>query len=63
MEYLEPEEPGIVVEQVREANVPISNIPVPRSSYGEVCNILSLLCLYTKCCISTALGNQNAKFC
>ncbi|OJA19771.1 hypothetical protein AZE42_03986 [Rhizopogon vesiculosus] len=34
MEYLEPEEPGVVVE-VREANVPIPNIPVPRSSDGE----------------------------
>ncbi|KAJ8595631.1 Leo1-domain-containing protein [Rhizopogon salebrosus TDB-379] len=35
MEYLEPEEPGVVVEQVREANVPIPNIPVPTSSDGE----------------------------
>ena len=39
LEYLEPEEPGVVVEQVREADVLIPNIPVPRSSDGDVCNI------------------------
>jgi hypothetical protein len=47
MEYLEPEEPGVVVEQVREANVPIPNIPVPTSSDGEVCDIVSLFCVCT----------------
>ncbi|KAG1746701.1 Leo1-like protein-domain-containing protein [Suillus paluster] len=35
LEYLEPEEPGIVVEQVREADVRIPNIPVPKSSDGD----------------------------
>jgi RNA polymerase-associated protein LEO1 len=44
MEYLEPEEPGVVLDQVREANVLIPNIPVPTSSDGEVCNIVSLFC-------------------
>ena len=46
MEYLEPEEPGVVVEQVREASVPIPNIPVPRSSDGQVCNIVLLPLLH-----------------
>ncbi|KIJ62028.1 hypothetical protein HYDPIDRAFT_95225 [Hydnomerulius pinastri MD-312] len=35
LEYMEPDEPGVVVEQVQEANVPIPNIPVPRSSDGD----------------------------
>lgn len=35
LEYLEPEEPGIVLEQVREADVRIPNIPVPKSSDGD----------------------------
>lgn len=35
LEYLEPEEPGIVVEEVREADVRIPNIPVPKSSDGD----------------------------
>ncbi|KAH7929117.1 Leo1-domain-containing protein [Leucogyrophana mollusca] len=35
MEYLEPEEPQPVVEQIQEADVRIPNIPVPRSSNGE----------------------------
>lgn len=63
LEYLEPEEPGIVVEEVREADVRIPNIPVPKSSDGDVCNIVSLSCLYAKSCISTALGDQNANLC
>jgi RNA polymerase-associated protein LEO1 len=46
MEYPEPEEPGIVVEQVREANVLIPNIPVPRSSDGEVCNFVLILSVH-----------------
>ncbi|KAG1750047.1 Leo1-like protein-domain-containing protein [Suillus occidentalis] len=35
LEYLEPEEPGIVLEEVREADVRIPNIPVPKSSDGD----------------------------
>lgn len=35
LEYLEPEEPGVVVEEVREADVRIPNIPVPKSSDGD----------------------------
>ena len=36
MEYAEDDEPDQVVEQVLEANAQIPNIPVPRSSDGNV---------------------------
>ncbi|KAF9221387.1 hypothetical protein BS17DRAFT_785306 [Gyrodon lividus] len=35
LEYMEPEEPAPMVPQVQEANVPIPNIPVPRTSDGN----------------------------
>ncbi|KAH7890708.1 Leo1-like protein-domain-containing protein [Phlebopus sp. FC_14] len=35
LEYFEPDEPGAVVQQYQEANVPIPNIPIPRTSDGD----------------------------
>lgn len=37
MEYAEDDEPEPMVEQVLEATAAIPNIPVPRSSDGNVC--------------------------
>jgi hypothetical protein len=36
LEYEEPEEPADVIHEVTEANVSIPNLPVPKSSDGDV---------------------------
>lgn len=36
LEYMENDEPAQVVQEIQEANVSIPNIPVPRTSDGDV---------------------------
>lgn len=36
LEYAEPDEPNALGEQIQEANVSIPNVPIPRSSDGQV---------------------------
>lgn len=47
LEYAEDEEPEPVVEHRLEADVAIPNIPVPRSSDGNVCEPSPLLVPYS----------------
>lgn len=53
LEYMENDEPAPVVQEIQEANVSIPNIPIPRTSDGDVKIHPSVTPLDTHCCPST----------